>query len=65
MAKYNVSIYRTVQDRLRAMVEVEAENQAEAIAKAKQHVEADEVEFAWHQCGDTIGDDEYDPERQP
>lgn len=63
--KYNVSVYRTVQDRLRAFVAVEAASESEAIEMAMNQVENGDIEFAFHQCGDNVGADEYDAEMQP
>lgn len=61
LKKYDVSVYRQFQDVLKAHVEVEAENELEAVAKAKEIVaNADFIEFDFHACGEYVGDDDFD-----
>jgi len=58
MPKFEVTIYRTVQDSLRSFVTVEADDEIDSIQKVRALNELPEFEF-W-QCGDSVGEDDYE-----
>ncbi len=60
MKTFQVTAYRTVQDTLRATVEVQANDEAEALAKAGEAIAQGDVEFEFHQCGGSVGEDELE-----
>lgn len=66
MPKFEVQVYRQVQDSVRAFVYVEADNADDAIEKAREQVDEGEVEFDFWQVGEICcgaegcHDDEYE-----
>lgn len=65
MAKFTVTVYKTVQDSLRTFIDVDAADAEQATQRAREIVDnGDEGDayppFEFWQCGDSIDDYEYE-----